>query len=412
MNEGDEILYAGETSLYLYTVDSVDADNGEVTVTDKTTSDQMVLQLNRNATKKVLIVPYIGYALLALNSRNGLAMLISGAVVLVALYILASVWDKRRKDRLAAQYDEDEEYFTALAESVDKPSKLDEVLYRPSTPAPEQAPQTADAPTVEMPGIRSAEQADFQEEEELFPGLSSEPVTQESLGETIMVAAPAAEQNVPDERAAAGMAAGIAAAGIAAAEAPEAGIFEEAEALPEEEPVKEKAEEKAAEAIPAAAAVTAAAEAKEAGPEKKADGSRSEAPAAAKREAAAASRGETPAEPVKEEQPFDVEALAAVPDDNSPASLNISDNEIPDVSDALVAALETTQISRTERPTQSFAPVTEPVPAEEPDEIELAIPVKTANEILDEAYAKGYDPQVITDDVTGIKLVDFSDCYL
>ena len=49
---------------------------------------------------------------------------------------------------------------------------------------------------------------------------------------------------------------------------------------------------------------------------------------------------------------------------------------------------------------------------EEPpaDEIELAMPVLSAEEIIDAAYARGEDPSVTRDEVTGVTLVDFSDC--
>lgn len=43
-------------------------------------------------------------------------------------------------------------------------------------------------------------------------------------------------------------------------------------------------------------------------------------------------------------------------------------------------------------------------------EIELAMPVRTADEILSKAYAAGLDPNVEEDKSTGVTLVDYSDC--
>ena len=104
-------------------------------------------------------------------------------------------------------------------------------------------------------------------------------------------------------------------------------------------------------------------------------------------------------------------AFAEIPEENSAASLDLDENVIPDVSEALVAALATTNVSRSDRAYTQNIPQPEPEVQEEEqlDEIELAIPVRTADEILEEAYANGLDPKVSEDEVTGIKFIDFSD---
>ena len=53
------------------------------------------------------------------------------------------------------------------------------------------------------------------------------------------------------------------------------------------------------------------------------------------------------------------EAFEDVPEDKSAATLNMSDDEIPDVSDALVAALATTQVNRSDYYQQVRQPVEE-----------------------------------------------------
>ena len=55
------------------------------------------------------------------------------------------------------------------------------------------------------------------------------------------------------------------------------------------------------------------------------------------------------------------------------------------------------------RPQQEAAPL-------KADEIVLAIPAKTVEELLQEAYKNGEDPKVEKDDLTGVTFVDFSDC--
>ncbi len=49
--------------------------------------------------------------------------------------------------------------------------------------------------------------------------------------------------------------------------------------------------------------------------------------------------------------------------------------------------------------------------AEVPEEIELAMPVVTLEELLQEAYAAGDDPMIKKDAVTGVTTVDFSDSF-
>ena len=51
-----------------------------------------------------------------------------------------------------------------------------------------------------------------------------------------------------------------------------------------------------------------------------------------------------------------------------------------------------------------------PAKAAPAEEIELAIPAKTLDELLQEAYANGEDPKVTKDAATGITFVDYSNC--
>ena len=86
-------------------------------------------------------------------------------------------------------------------------------------------------------------------------------------------------------------------------------------------------------------------------------------------------------------------------------------DSIPDVQAALEAALENQPLNRSEDTHIPEPAETEPE-AELPDEeteIELAIPVQTAEEILQQAYAGGQDPKIRKEEVTGVTLIDFSD---
>ena len=84
-------------------------------------------------------------------------------------------------------------------------------------------------------------------------------------------------------------------------------------------------------------------------------------------------------------------------------------DSIPDVQAALEAALENQPLNRSE---DTHIPEPAEPEAEIPDEeteIELAIPVQTAEEILQQAYAGGQDPKIRQEEVTGVTLIDFSD---
>ena len=86
-------------------------------------------------------------------------------------------------------------------------------------------------------------------------------------------------------------------------------------------------------------------------------------------------------------------------------------DSLPDVQAALEAALENQPLNRAEDTQIPETAEPEPVQEEyEPaGEIELAMPVRTAEEILQQAYAAGQDPKVREEGITGVTLVDFSD---
>ena len=85
--------------------------------------------------------------------------------------------------------------------------------------------------------------------------------------------------------------------------------------------------------------------------------------------------------------------------------------QLPDVQAALEAALENQQINRTEEiPMQEIEAAVEETQEPGAGEIELAMPVCTAEELLAKAAEEGKTPVVHQDPVTGIRLVDYSEC--
>lgn len=110
----------------------------------------------------------------------------------------------------------------------------------------------------------------------------------------------------------------------------------------------------------------------------------------------------------------------AAADETDPA---VNSEALTDVQAALEAALDTQPLNHTEEMpagtadaadaasgTDNSADVDLNEPAvNENGEIELAMPVRTADEILSKAYSVGLDPTVEEDKSTGVTLIDYSD---
>ena len=108
------------------------------------------------------------------------------------------------------------------------------------------------------------------------------------------------------------------------------------------------------------------------------------------------------------------EASSEIVSNEAAASGTVSQetSEFSGLEGALEQALISNQVSKTPDDVvpSGNTEETEPLNGETPAEIELAIPTHTLDELLQEAYAKGEDPQVKKDPATGVTLVDYSSC--
>ena len=87
----------------------------------------------------------------------------------------------------------------------------------------------------------------------------------------------------------------------------------------------------------------------------------------------------------------------------------LSPTLLQDVQAALEAALEGRQISysnNVQHPGASAKEMQKP----KSGEIELAIPIKTAEEFMEQAAANGDEPTIKEDQLPGVKFVDYSNC--
>ncbi len=115
-------------------------------------------------------------------------------------------------------------------------------------------------------------------------------------------------------------------------------------------------------------------------------------------------------EPEKEETPLaDLDAEETTAADLPAAELDES-SDFSMIGNALESVLETEQLNETPRSSQPAAPVEQEPVEDTAEEIELAIPAFHLDDLLQEAYAKGEDPQVRKDASTGITFVDYSNC--
>ncbi len=116
---------------------------------------------------------------------------------------------------------------------------------------------------------------------------------------------------------------------------------------------------------------------------------------------------------IKEEAFFEEDRASLRPEyEEKPAK--VAADELFEIGSALENILESKRLEQNAQEPKHTAPVSpkEDAPAaSESDEIEIAIPIYTLDQLLKEAYAKGEDPHVRKDNVTGVTFVDYSSCF-
>lgn len=137
-------------------------------------------------------------------------------------------------------------------------------------------------------------------------------------------------------------------------------------------------------------------------------------------------KGASAKNPAAFSDPSSVNGMTEISDTNDSVSFDVpravpeekdlGTDSLPDVQAALEAALEsqplnhTGETARIEMPDEEVASDAAASDTAPTGEIELAMPVHTADELLSKAYSDGLDPKVRDDEITGVTLVDYSDC--
>ena len=106
LKKKDRIIYSEGSSTYVYEITDMDASAGAYEVKDpySKSSEAEVVTLQKSVPKVAVVVPFIGYAAIALQSKEGLIVIGLGIVLLIILFILSELWRKDDDDD-----DEDDE---------------------------------------------------------------------------------------------------------------------------------------------------------------------------------------------------------------------------------------------------------------------------------------------------------------
>ncbi|HIV17643.1 MAG TPA: hypothetical protein IAB17_06595 [Candidatus Alectryocaccobium stercorigallinarum] len=355
LQAGDEIVVTSEDSAYVYEITEVDASNGEVIVRESEDSDTEIIQLRRTASKVFISVPLLGYILIATQSFEGLIILALAVALIIILFIIATVVNRQSDD----EYEDDEKtdkdedndfgYFRDLAASTSRPNRLDELG------------------TLTIPPITDD---DIAKTRQISPETAPLDEEIEDVSELILEPAAGSENET--------------------AEAEGAQETSDTRPIDTDELASEASSGNAAE-----------------------EGSQKESEA----QDAEAKADESPAEP---EASTSEAAAAETGSEEEKPEVSSATSDLSGIENALENVLTTDELEKTSEKNAvdalnaSFknAQSAEPEVAEEkPKEIELAIPVRTLDELLQEAYTKGEDPQVKKDPVTGITFVDYSSSF-
>lgn len=111
LKKKDRIIYSEGSSTYVYEITDMDASAGAYEVKDpySKSSEAEVVTLQKSVPKVAVVVPFIGYAAIALQSKEGLIVIGLGIVLLIILFILSELWRKDDDDDDEDDEEEDNE---------------------------------------------------------------------------------------------------------------------------------------------------------------------------------------------------------------------------------------------------------------------------------------------------------------
>lgn len=111
LEKKDKIIYSEGSSSYIYEIQDMDSSAGIYQVKDvySKSSETETLNLQKSVPKVMVVVPLIGYAAIALQSKEGLIVVGVGIVLLIILFVLSELWRKDKDDEDEEEEDGEEE---------------------------------------------------------------------------------------------------------------------------------------------------------------------------------------------------------------------------------------------------------------------------------------------------------------
>lgn len=188
---GDRIIYSEGSRDYIYEITDIDSDGHSYTVNDvyDNNSDTETVTIRSSVPRVILVLPFIGYAAIALQTTEGLIVAGAIIVVLIILFILSEVLRKDRKEE-DEEEDEPEMQAEALEESEDQTEEL-------TIGDPEEEEQAVNPEEEEV--ASEAEESSYQaeEQEDTESGSSGDASEDDDYDQAIMEAVySAAEESI------------------------------------------------------------------------------------------------------------------------------------------------------------------------------------------------------------------------
>ena len=110
LKAGDEILRDDDASTYAYIIKNMDAGQAKASVANATdeNGETQEISLHGSVSKVAVMIPYIGYVLIAMHSTQGVIIIALVVVLMVILFILSELWKEKPEDMKSEEEEEGE----------------------------------------------------------------------------------------------------------------------------------------------------------------------------------------------------------------------------------------------------------------------------------------------------------------
>lgn len=115
---GDEVLKDNNTSTYAYIVKKIDKSSDTFTVVnaEDKNADTEEITLRNSVPKVAVVVPYIGYVIIAMHSTEGIIVIALVVVLIVILFILSELWKEKPEEEAEDEEDSEKKTYSFIEE--------------------------------------------------------------------------------------------------------------------------------------------------------------------------------------------------------------------------------------------------------------------------------------------------------